>query len=65
MVAGLILGWAIPDLNDALDGVKVDSVSLPIALGLLLMMYPVLAKVKYTRISGVISDRRTLLLSLI
>ena len=65
MAAGLILGWAVPDLNDALDGVKVDSVSLPIALGLLLMMYPVLAKVKYTRISGVISDRRTLLLSLI
>lgn len=65
MIAGLILGWAIPDLNDALDGVKVDSVSLPIALGLLLMMYPVLAKVKYTRISGVISDRRTLFLSLI
>lgn len=65
MVFGLILGWAVPDLNDVLDGVKVDNVSLPIALGLLLMMYPVLAKVRYTRISGVVSDRRTLFLSLI
>ncbi|MGA0878644.1 MAG: ACR3 family arsenite efflux transporter [Ilumatobacteraceae bacterium] len=65
MVAGLILGWAVPDLNDALDGVKVDGVSLPIALGLLLMMYPVLAKVRYTRIGGVVADRKTLLLSLI
>ncbi|MFM8858177.1 MAG: arsenic resistance protein, partial [Actinomycetota bacterium] len=46
MVAGIVLGRGFPDLDDALDNVKIDTVSLPIALGLLLMMYPVLAKVK-------------------
>jgi ACR3 family arsenite transporter len=50
MVTGLLLGRFVPDLNDHLDAVKVDTVSLPIAVGLLAMMYPVLAKVRYRRI---------------
>ncbi len=47
MAAGLALGSVIPGLNDGLDKLKVGTVSLPIALGLLLMMYPVLTKVRY------------------
>jgi ACR3 family arsenite transporter len=47
MGAGLGLGALIPSLNDGLDKLRVGTVSLPIALGLLLMMYPVLAKVRY------------------
>jgi ACR3 family arsenite transporter len=47
MGAGLALGALIPSLNDDLDKLRVGTVSLPIALGLLLMMYPVLAKVRY------------------
>ncbi len=47
MAAGLGLGALIPSLNDGLDRLRVGTVSLPIALGLLLMMYPVLAKVRY------------------
>jgi len=47
MGAGLGLGAIFPDLDRQLDRVKVDTVSLPIAIGLLLMMYPVLAKVRY------------------
>ena len=43
MALGLALGRALPGLDDALDTVKVADVSLPIAIGLLLMMYPVLA----------------------
>jgi ACR3 family arsenite transporter len=65
MVTGLMLGRAFPDLNDTLDRVKVDTVSLPIAIGLLLMMYPVLAKVKYTKIRHVVADRRSLVVSLV
>ena len=53
------------DLDDWLDTVKIDSVSLPIALGLLLMMYPVLAKVKYRSIGTVVTDRRSLVMSLV
>ena len=64
MTAGLILGNIFPDLNDHLEKVKIDTVSLPIAIGLLLMMYPVLAKVKYRSIGTVVADRRSLVMSL-
>ena len=65
MVVGLLLGRLFPGLDDTLDRVKVGTVSLPIALGLLLMMYPVLAKVKYSRLGHVVADRRVLGLSLV
>jgi ACR3 family arsenite transporter len=64
MVVGLVLGRAIPGLNDALDAVKVGNVSLPIAVGLLLMMYPVLAKVRYGELQTVTGDRKLLISSL-
>ncbi len=47
MVLGILLGRVFPDIGDALDRVKIAGVSLPIAIGLLWMMYPVLAKVRY------------------
>ena len=47
MALGLGLGSLLPGLGDVLERLQVGSVSLPIALGLLLMMYPVLAKVRY------------------
>lgn len=65
MGAGLLLSSAVPGLQGVLDTVKIGQVSLPIALGLLLMMYPVLAKVRYDRLDTVTRDRRTLLLSLL
>jgi len=65
MVTGLLLGSAAPGLNDALDAVSVGNVSLPIALGLLLMMYPVLAKVRYGELDRVTGDRRMLVSSLV
>jgi len=65
MLLGLGLGRVIPDLNDALDRVKVDTVSLPIAIGLLLMMYPVLAKVRYGDVGRVTGDRRMIVTSLV
>ena len=40
MAAGLLLGRLVPGLNTALDKVQIDGISLPIALGLLIMMYP-------------------------
>jgi arsenite transporter len=65
MALGLALGRIFPDLNDTLDRVKIDTVSLPIAVGLLLMMYPVLAKVRYGDIGHVTADRRMLGTSLV
>jgi ACR3 family arsenite transporter len=64
MVAGLLLGRWIPGLNTALESVQIDGISLPIALGLLIMMYPVLAKVRYDRLDTVTGDRKLLLSSL-
>ncbi|MEO7234966.1 MAG: ACR3 family arsenite efflux transporter [Lapillicoccus sp.] len=64
MVAGLLLGRLVPGLGEALSAVEVDGVSLPIALGLLVMMYPVLAKVRYDRLDAVTGDKRLLLSSL-
>nr|WP_202501257.1 ACR3 family arsenite efflux transporter [Streptomyces sp. SID5785] len=64
MAAGLGLGRLVPGLGDALAAVTVAGVSLPIALGLLVMMYPVLAKVRYDRLGTVTRDRRLLLPSL-
>jgi arsenite transporter len=53
MAIGLGLGATVPGLPQALDAIKVADVSLPIAVGLLWMMYPVLARVKYEELSHV------------
>lgn len=65
MVAGLLLGRLIPGVNTALNSVQVQGISVPIALGLLIMMYPVLAKVRYDRLDTVTGDRKLLLSSLV
>ena len=65
MAGGLILGRLVPGVQGVLDSVKVDQTSLPIALGLLLMMYPVLAKVRYEDMGHVTGDRKLLWLSLL
>ncbi len=65
MVAGLLIGRFVPGLSNALAAVEVDGVSLPIAIGLLVMMYPVLAKVRYDRLDSVTGDRTLMVASLI
>lgn len=65
MVAGLVLGRTVPGIDDALGAVEVDGISLPIAVGLLIMMFPVLAKVRYDRLGSVAGDRRLLVGSLV
>ena len=64
MAAGLLLGHLIPGLGHALSIVEVDGISLPIAIGLLVMMYPVLAKVRYDRLDTVTGDRKLMAASL-
>lgn len=64
MAAGLALGSLVPGLNDFLDRLKIGTVSLPIALGLLLMMYPVLTKVRYEEMGHMRGDGRMFGMSL-
>ncbi|GAA3189565.1 hypothetical protein GCM10020255_087850 [Rhodococcus baikonurensis] len=60
MAAGLLLGRWIPGVNTVIEKVQIDGISLPIALGLLIMMYPVLAKVRYDRLDTVTGDKKLL-----
>jgi arsenical-resistance protein len=64
MAAGLLLGRFSPRLGGTLSAVEVDGISLPIALGLLVMMYPVLAKVRYDQLGEVTADRKLMVSSL-
>jgi ACR3 family arsenite transporter len=65
MALGIGLGRAVPSLNRHLDAIQVTSgTSLPIFVGLLVMMYPVLAKVRYGQLGSVTRDRRMLASSL-
>lgn len=65
MAAGLLLGRTVHGLGDALNKVQIGGVSLPIALGLLIMMYPVLAKVRYDKLDSVTRDGKLIVPSLI
>jgi arsenate reductase (thioredoxin) len=65
MVVGLLLGRLVAGLGSALSAVEVDGISLPIALGLLVMMYPVLAKVRYDQLGEVTADRKLMVSSLV
>ncbi len=65
MALGLLLGRVYPDLGALLDRVRVADVSVPIAIGLLWMMYPVLAKVRYETIGRHARDTKLLGTSLV
>ena len=65
MAAGVGLGYAFPGLADSLDSVKLFGVSLPIAVGLLIMMYPPLAKVHYDELGKLRQAKRMLTTSLV
>jgi ACR3 family arsenite transporter len=51
MVLGVAIGYFFPNVSGTLDSFRLDTVSLPIAIGLLVMMYPPLAKVKYNELN--------------
>ncbi|WP_402845096.1 ACR3 family arsenite efflux transporter [Microbacterium sp. GXS0129] len=65
MLAGLLLGRFVPGVSEVLARLEIGGISAPIALGLLVMMYPVLAKVRYDRVAAVTGDKKLLVSSLV
>ncbi len=65
MILGLLLGRFVPQLGQALESVQIAGVSLPIVIGLLVMMYPVLAKIRYSETGQVLGDTKLMVTSLV
>ena len=65
MLGGVLLGWLAPAVPDALGTMSVGTTSLPLAMGLILMMYPPLAKVRYEEMGKAFRNGRVVALSLL
>ncbi len=65
MGVGIGIGYFAPAITEIISGLRVGTTSIPIAVGLILMMYPPLAKVKYEEMGKVLSHKKLLAISLL
>jgi len=65
MAAGIGIGYFIPGVTEAINSYRSGTTNIPIAIGLILMMYPPLAKVKFEQLHKVFENKKILFLSLV
>ena len=65
MGLGIGLGYFLPGVEDFINSFQIGTTNIPIALGLILMMYPPFAKVRYEELPDIFADRKVLALALI
>ncbi|WP_185225968.1 ACR3 family arsenite efflux transporter [Chryseobacterium indologenes] len=64
MIVGIGLGYFLPAISNVTNSLSVGTTNIPLAIGLILMMYPPLAKVDYTVLPSVFKDKKTIVISL-
>ncbi len=65
MITGVLIGYLLPGISVVINSLSVGTTSIPIAIGLILMMYPPLAKVKYEEMGRIFDNKKLLFLSLL
>ncbi|MFY7898711.1 MAG: ACR3 family arsenite efflux transporter, partial [Chitinophagaceae bacterium] len=65
MIVGIAIGYFFPNISNVMQALSVQSTNIPLAIGLILMMYPPLVKVDYALLPKVFQDKKAMLLSLV
>lgn len=65
MALGILIGWGMPSLSTSLSKISVGTTSIPIAIGLIVMMYPPFAKIDYKKLKSAFTNKKAMLTAII
>ena len=65
MALGILIGWGMPSLATTLSKISVGTTSIPIAIGLIVMMYPPFAKIDYKKLKSAFANKKAMLTAII